>query len=87
MKEEHWDESEEVAREFFDSVAALNNPEFDEQTEKRMRKQRVTELRRRAEERMDWKRITGEYDFDLDSEEIDEYPESPREESSSLDDF
>lgn len=71
MKEEHWDESEDGAREFFDSVALLNNPEYDEQAEKRMRKARITELRRRTEERMDWKRISGEYDFDFEAGEVD----------------
>jgi len=72
MKEEHWDESEDNAKEFFDSVALLNHPAFDEQAEKRMRKLRVTELRRRTEERMDWKRITGEYDFDLEADNVDD---------------
>lgn len=68
MKEEHWEEPEEGAREFFDSVALLQNPEFDEQAEKRARKLRVTELRRRAEERLDWKRIAGEFDFELSAD-------------------
>ncbi|MEX2130102.1 MAG: hypothetical protein WD772_01340 [Pseudohongiellaceae bacterium] len=72
MKEEHWDEPEDSAREFFDSVALLHHPVFDEQAEKRMRKLRVTELRRRAEERMDWKRIAGEYDFDMEADNVDD---------------
>ena len=76
MKEEHWEEPEDTGKEFFDSVAVLQNHEVDDQTDKRMRRQRITELRRRAEERLDWKRIAGEYDFnfDLDSgeEAVDE---------------
>ena len=66
MKEEHWEEPEDTGKEFFDSVAVLQNHEVDDQTDKRMRKQRITELRRRAEERLDWKRIAGEYDFNFD---------------------
>ncbi|MFM1895993.1 MAG: hypothetical protein RLZZ385_1067 [Pseudomonadota bacterium] len=72
MKEEHWEESEDGAKEFFDSVAVLQNHEVDEQSEKRMRKQRITELRRRAEERSDWKRIAGEYDFNFDLDNVDD---------------
>lgn len=69
MKEEHWDEGEDGAKEFFDSVGALQHHELDEQAEKRLRKQRITELRRRAEERLDWKRISGDFDFDFEASE------------------
>lgn len=70
-KEDDWEEDEE-AIEALDGVEASNVMQFSdfvEPDEKHMQKQRITELRRRAEERQDWKRISHEYDWDFDEDE------------------
>lgn len=71
MKEQQWEDADDGAKEFFDPAAALQSGELGEPIDKRIHKQRVTELRRRAEERKDWKRITGEYDFDAELDTVD----------------
>ncbi|MEX0617584.1 MAG: hypothetical protein WDZ76_04235 [Pseudohongiellaceae bacterium] len=77
MKEQHWDDIGDSSREYFDSVAVLQDVEPDP-LGKRLQKQRLTELRRRTEERLDWKRIAGDYEFDdLDQQEFSEDYQDP----------
>lgn len=69
-RDEEWEEGEDVV-ESFDGAEADNVMRFSdfiEQDVKKMHKQRITELRRRAEERQDWKRISHEYDWDFDED-------------------
>jgi len=69
-RDEEWEEGEDVV-ESFDGVEADNVmifSDFVEQDVKKIHKQRITELRRRAEERQDWKRISHEYDWDFDED-------------------
>lgn len=67
-KDEDWDEDEETPVEFVDAGPAnvMQFSDFVEADEKKLQKLRITELRRRAEERQDWKRISSEYDWDFD---------------------
>ena len=61
-----WDDDEEVTGEFPEIGTIMQFSDYVDPQEKQIQKQRITELRRRAEERQDWKKITGEYDLDLD---------------------
>ena len=69
MKEQKWDDFD-GGKEFLDSPVL--NPEENEETRASQTtgKHRVTELRRRIEERLESKRIALEYDY-LELEEID----------------
>jgi hypothetical protein len=65
MKSHPWDELNDNAKDFFDSVGAMPEPEVEEDiNDKRLQRRRLTELRRRAEERLDWKRTFGDLQFD-----------------------
>ncbi|MDX1490633.1 MAG: hypothetical protein R3332_05065 [Pseudohongiellaceae bacterium] len=73
MKSHQWENIGDVSKDFFDSVGYSDSEaEIEEASEKRLNKRRLTELRRRAEERLDWKRMSKEMDFDDDSDD-DEY--------------
>ena len=81
MKEQKWDDSFEDSKDFVEAAVLL--PEEEEEEELGIKpssdKSRVTELRRRIEERLDSKRIDLEFDYDdeLDElDELDEYAES-----------
>lgn len=65
MKSHSWDELNESAKDFFDSTGFLNDSELEEESnDKHGQRRRLTELRRRTEERLDWKRMYGELQFD-----------------------
>ena len=65
MKSHPWDELNDSAKDFFDSGAFLPDSEFDEEPQdKHGQRRRLTELRRRTEERLDWKRMYGDLQFD-----------------------
>lgn len=73
MKSHPWDELNDSAKDFFDSVGAMPEPEVEEDiNDKRLQRRRLTELRRRAEERLDWKRTYGDLQFD-DLDHFDEF--------------
>jgi len=65
-KTEEWEESDEITEEFPESGNIMQFSDFVEPQVQHVQKQRITELRRRAEERQDWKRITGEFELDID---------------------
>ena len=65
-KTDEWDEVNEITEEFPEPGNIMKFSDFVEPQEQHVQKQRITELRRRAEERQDWKRITGEYELDID---------------------
>ncbi len=70
-KDDDWDDSEDIVEEI-DSEESDNVMQFSdyvEADEKKLQKQRITELRRRAEERQDWRKISHEYDWDFDQDE------------------
>lgn len=65
MKSHPWDELNDNAKDFFDSGAFMPDAEFDEEPQdKHGQRRRLTELRRRTEERLDWKRMYGDLQFD-----------------------
>ena len=66
MKSHQWDDIGDSAKDFFDSGAFIPETELDEANDKRQHKRRLTELRRRTEERLDWKRTFGDLQFDDD---------------------
>lgn len=70
MKSHQWDDIADSAKDFFDSVVFIPESDFDEPNDKRIQKRRLTELRRRTEERLDWKRMSGELQYDEDGSEI-----------------
>ncbi|MCB1670077.1 MAG: hypothetical protein R3F41_15780 [Gammaproteobacteria bacterium] len=70
-RDDEWEEGEDSAVEF-EAIESDNVMQFSDYVEpdvKKMQKHRITELRRRAEERQDWKRISHEFDWDLDEDE------------------
>ena len=71
-KDDEWDGGEDAAEELdvIESDNVMQFSDFVEPDEKNMQKQRITELRRRAEERQDWKRISHEYDWDFDQDDV-----------------
>ncbi len=73
MKEQKWDDSFEDSKDFVEVTVLL--PEEEEEEELRVKpssdKSRVTELRRRIEERLDCKRIDLEFDYDDELDELD----------------
>ncbi|MBL4820343.1 MAG: hypothetical protein JKY98_05035 [Gammaproteobacteria bacterium] len=66
-KEDDWEETEEISDEISEAENVMRFSDFVEPQEKHLQKQRITELRRRAEERQDWKRIIGECDLEDDA--------------------
>ena len=64
------EELETLESDSIDSDNVMQFSDFVEADEKKLQKQRITELRRRAEERQDWKRISHEYDWDFDQDGI-----------------
>lgn len=70
MKSHQWDDIADSSKDFFDSTAFMPESDFDESNDKRVQKRRLTELRRRTEERLDWKRMYGELQFDEDGNEV-----------------
>lgn len=65
MKGHSWDELNEGSKDFFDAGGFLPESEFvDEPQDKHGQRRRLTEMRRRTEERLDWKRMYGDLQFD-----------------------
>jgi hypothetical protein len=68
MKEQHWDDSiEEAPKDILEASTVLLDDGDDEALEKSTvssNKLRVTEMRRRIEERLDSKRISLEFDYE-----------------------
>ncbi|MDT8429141.1 MAG: hypothetical protein RQ757_10290 [Pseudomonadales bacterium] len=81
MKSHQWDDIADNSKDFFDSVGFIPDAEIeDNATDKRVQKQRLTEMRRRIEERLDWKRMYGELQLDDDGVSTGRY-------ASDLDDY
>lgn len=78
MKSHSWDELNDSAKDFFDSTGLLNDSDFEEDSgDRHAQRRRLTELRRRAEERLEWKRLYGELQFDdLDSDHDEDLRDS-----------
>ncbi len=76
MKEQHWDDSaDETSKDILEGAAALMDDNDDEMIERSTvssNKLKVTEMRRRIEERLDRKRISLEFDY----EEVDNWSDS-----------
>lgn len=70
MKSHQWDDIADSSKEFFDSGAFMPEAEPDEHNDKRVNKKRLTELRRRTEERLDWKRTFGDLQFEEDGGDL-----------------
>ena len=71
-RDDDWEDGDEPAEEI-ESINPDNVMQFSdfvEADEKKLQKQRITELRRRAEERQDWKRISYDFDWDLDQDDL-----------------
>ena len=66
MKSHQWDDIADTSQDFFDSAAFIPEAEPEEPGDKRVHKRRLTELRRRTEERLDWKRMYGDLQFEED---------------------
>lgn len=66
MKEQKWDDTVSSAKEFIEAAAIIVDDEAEERLSVAPCKTRVTELRRRIEERMDSKRIERQFEYDLD---------------------
>ena len=67
MKEQHWDDSiDDTPKEIVEGAVALldDNDELLERSTVSSNKLKVTEMRRRIEERMDSKRISSEFDYE-----------------------
>ena len=76
MKEQKWDDFES-AKDILEATAAVpEDGEVEDQKAAGNSKSRVTELRRRIEERLDSKRIALEYDY-LELEEFSEEIDDP----------
>ena len=71
-RDDEWEDEEEGSAGLVvvESDNVMQFSDYVEPDEKKLQKQRITELRRRAEERQDWKRISHEYDWDLDQDEL-----------------
>ncbi|GGG54344.1 hypothetical protein GCM10011403_09370 [Pseudohongiella nitratireducens] len=71
MKGRSWDDFSDSAKDYLDA-GMLADTEFEDEPEtKHGQRRRLTELRRRTEERLDWKRMYGELQFDdLDDERL-----------------
>jgi hypothetical protein len=65
MKGHPWDELADSAKDFFDAGGFTPDAEFDDEPiDKNSQRRRLTDLRRRTEERLDWKRMYGDLQFD-----------------------
>ncbi|MDO9477414.1 MAG: hypothetical protein Q7L07_11945 [Pseudohongiella sp.] len=65
MKGHPWDELADSAKDFFDAGGCTPDAEFDDEPiDKNSQRRRLTDLRRRTEERLDWKRMYGDLQFD-----------------------
>lgn len=83
MKSHQWDDIADNSKDFFDSVGFIPETETeDDATDKRVQKRRLTEMRRRTEERLDWKRMYGELQFDDYDDSV-----NPGRHNYDLDDF
>lgn len=70
MKSHQWDDIADASKDFFDSGAFMPETEIEEPAhDKHMNKRRLTELRRKTEERLDWKRMYGDMQFDDDGDD------------------
>ncbi|MDA1372119.1 MAG: hypothetical protein O2971_15320 [Proteobacteria bacterium] len=92
MKERKWDDSFEDSKDFVEATVLLPEEEEEEEEELGVKpssdKSRVTELRRRIEERLDCKRIDLEFDYDDELDELDELGELDElEELEELDEY
>ncbi|MEX1197568.1 MAG: hypothetical protein WEB57_06885 [Pseudohongiellaceae bacterium] len=77
MKSHSWDELNDSARDFFDSIGMLPESGVEEDiNDKRLQRRRLTELRRRTEERLDWRRAYGDLQFD-DLDHLEGYDDGP----------
>lgn len=71
MKGRSWDDFSDPAKDYLDAGMLVDNDFEDEPDTKHGQRRRLTELRRRTEERLDWKRMYGELQFDdLDDERL-----------------
>lgn len=72
MKSHPWDELNDSSKDFFDAGGFVSENDFDDEPlNKHAQRQRLTELRRRTEERLDWKRMYGELQFDdMDNDRV-----------------
>lgn len=70
MKSHQWDDIADSSKDFLDSGAFIPDSDFDEPNDKRLQKRHLTEMRRRTEERLDWKRMYGEFQFDDDDSDV-----------------
>lgn len=66
MKEQKWDDTAASTKEFVEATAIMADEDADDRLSVSPCKARVTELRRRIEERMDSKRIERLFGYDLD---------------------
>jgi len=65
MKSHPWDEVNDSSKDYFDANGFGSEADFDEEPQgKHLQRRRLTELRRRAEERLDWKRMYGDLELD-----------------------
>lgn len=65
MKSHSWDELADSSKDFFDAGGFTPEAEFDEEPQdKNTQRRRLTDLRRSTEERLDWKRMYGDLQFD-----------------------
>lgn len=71
-RDDEWEGGEEAAEELeaIESDNVMQFSDFVDADEKKVQKHRITELRRRAEERQDWKRISHEFDWDFDQNDV-----------------
>lgn len=87
MKSHQWDDIADSSKDFFDSVAFIPENELEEPNDKRVHKRRLTELRRRTEERLDWKRMYGDLQFDENSDDLQFRDSYSIDDSDDLDEF
>ena len=85
MKSHPWEELADGSKDFFDAGSFTPEAEFDDEPlDKNTQRRRLTDLRRSTEERLDWKRMYGDLQFDemdddrfmRDSDYADSYDES-----------
>jgi len=71
-RDDDWEDGGDTVEELetVESDNVMQFSDFVEPDEKKLQKQRMTELRRRAEERQDWRRISDEFDWDFDQDDI-----------------
>ena len=72
LKDSKWDDPLDDRQDYFDASANLAEDEEVEKLSASDKKSRVTELRRRIEERLDSKRIDLEFEYDV----FDELPDN-----------